>query len=1072
MKKLLHPWKPVGVLLLSFLSQQAVQAEDVRLNTFNSSNLISTSLDEVNRSGEIAAEQAIPIAGTITDMDGAPLPGVTVMIKGTTLGTTTDIDGNFSIDVPDENAVLVFSYVGFVSEEVVVGSQSQISISLLPDLQTLSELVVVGYGTQKKSDVTGALVSVGEEEIKARPIVNALEAMQGKAAGVDITSNERPGEVGQINIRGVRSLTASNAPLYVVDGVPLMSASGIETINPLDIESMDILKDASATAIYGSRGANGVVLITTKRGKAGKTTLNYSGSTTVENIHDRTEMMDADEYLTWRRWAYYYADPNQYPRGDQPTQDNDYAIFLGGNDPYAWNNILKGWEGGTWDGSKVETTDWRDMVTQTAITHVHNLSASGGNDKVRAFGSVGYLDNEGTMKGQSFTRYSSKLSVDLTPNDWFEMGASINASYSIQQYGQSRTGGSDSSPGSIYAAANGVFPYAVPFDDEGNRITFPGGDDLVRTVVDEWKYTDNERKMLRAIGSLYAQVNILPGLRYRVNFGPDFRYYRNGVFIDELSVVRNGSPNFVSLRNQNDFSWTLDNLIYYDKSFEQHDFGLTLLQTTSNWNQNSSSMSAQGIPLPSQKWNALNQQNVPELAGYDSNLIERQLMSYMGRLNYSFANKYLLTLSGRWDGASQLADGHKWTFFPSAALAWRLDQEEWMSGVSLVNQLKLRVGVGTTGNSAVDPYSTKGSVVSLFYPYGSSGTPGYVPSEFLIRDGDLSLANPELGWEKTTQYNFGVDFGFFDNRIFGTIDAYTSRTTDLLMEMRIPSLTGYNTTFANIGETKNKGIDITLNTVNVRAGAFTWESGINAAWQKDEIVSLANGKEDDIANLWFIGQPISHTLNDDIVPGIVYNYESNGLWKEEDREEMEKFNANGHKFQVGMSRPVDQNGDYTIDPNDDRVIGDNTRPRWTVGMTNTLTYKNFDLSIFIFGRLGYTHNTGGEWQGGRYTQRSIDYYNENNTNAEYQKPIYNVAGGDPYYNILGLRSGSFIKIRNINLGYTLPVSVSERIGVERLKVYVQARNPGMIYSKIDWLDMDTGLSTWNRGFVVGLDVSF
>jgi TonB-dependent starch-binding outer membrane protein SusC len=438
------------------------------------------------------------------------------------------------------------------------------------------------------------------------------------------------------------------------------------------------------------------------------------------------------------------------------------------------------------------------------------------------------------------------------------------------------------------------------------------------------------------------------------------------------------------------------------------------------------------------------------------------LMSYMGRLNYGFADRYLLTVSGRWDGASQLAQTHKWAFFPSAALGWRLDQENWMKDFRFVNQLKVRLGVGTTGNSAIDPYQTQGGVVSLFYPYGSAVVPGYVPSESLVSGGDLALANPALGWERTTQYNLGLDFSFLNGRVSGVVDLYTSRTTDLLMQMSIPALTGYTTTYANIGETKNKGIDVSLNTINLQTGGFTWETNLNAAWQKDEIASLANGKADDISNNWFIGESI----------GVIYGYASNGLWREGDEEEMQKFNANGHSFQVGMSHPADQNGDNRINPNDDRVLVGNTRPRWTVGLTNTFTYKNFDLSAFIYGRLGYTYNTGGEWQGGRYVQRSIDYYNENNKDAEYQKPIYNVAGGDPYYNILGYRSGSFLKIRNINLGYTFPKLITDKIRMESLKIYVQARNPGMVYSAIDWLDMDTGISTWNRAYVFGLNVGF
>ncbi|HZL10668.1 MAG TPA: TonB-dependent receptor [Prolixibacteraceae bacterium] len=1014
------------------------------------------------------------VTGKVTDSSGNPLPGVSVVLKGTTNGTITDTNGNYSISNIPLNATLQFSFVGMKMQQVSVGNKTILNVTLEDETIGIEEVVAIGYGTQKKSDVTGSMIRVSEEELNSRPVANAIEAMQGKAAGVDITSNERPGEIGKIFIRGLRSLTASNSPLYVLDGIPIMSSSGIETMNPADIESIDILKDASATAIYGSRGANGVVLVTTKKGKAGKLSFNYSGSMTIENIQDRTEMMGASEYLTWRRWGYYYLDPAKYPRGDQPTQENDYKIFLGANDQSAWNNIMKGWDGGTWDGSKVQTTDWAAIVTQTGVSSQHNISASGGTEKMKAYVSFGYLDTKGTMKGQSYTRYTTKVSVDVNPIKWFEMGASINSTYSIQQYGQSHISG-QSTPGSIYAAANSVLPYAVPYDANGNRITYPGGDDGMKTIVDEWNYSINERKMFRAMGSLYAQLNILPGLKYRANFGPDFRFFKNGTYTDAMSVDRLGSPNIASLRNQNDFSWTLDNLLYFDKKIDKHTFGATLLQTTSAWNTNFSTMSAQGIPLVSQKWNALNKNNIASLDNWDSGLTDRQLMSYMGRFNYSFADKYLLTVSGRWDGASQLAAGHKWAFFPSAALAWRIDQENWIKNIDWINQLKARLGVGTTGNSAIQPYQTKGGVVSLFYPFGSSVVPGYVPSESLIKDGNLAMANQNLGWEKTTQYNLGFDFSLLRGRVSGVLDLYTSQTKNLLMQMNIPSLTGYTTTFSNVGETKNNGIDITINTVNVKTKDFTWETSLNAAWQENKIVSLSNGKSDDISNLWFIGQPI----------GVIYSYASAGLWHEEDAAEMAKFNANGHKFQIGGSRPVDQNGDHKISPNDDRVIIGNTIPRWTVGLTNSFTYKNFDFSCFLYGRLGYTFNTGGEWQGGRGTQRSISYYNENNKNAEYQKPIYNVGVGDPYYNIMGYRSGSFIKIRDINLGYTFPVLIAKKLGLETLKIYVQAKNPGILYSKVDWLDMDLSISgngtnndptistsAANRGFIFGVNVGF
>ena len=1013
------------------------------------------------------------ITGLVVDGNGESIIGASVLVKGTTNGIITDIDGKFTLNDVPEAGVIQISYIGYKTQEISAKNKANLKVVLVEDNEMLDEVVVVGYGVQKKSDVTGAMIRVGSEELNSRPVANAFEAMQGKAAGVDIVSNERPGEVGTINVRGVRSLSASNTPLYVVDGIPLMSNSGIETLNPQDIESIDVLKDASATAIYGSRGANGVILVTTKSGKEGKMSLNYSGTVTIENLQDYSEMMNSAEYIDWRRWAYYYKEPNKYPRGDQPTKDSDYLIFNGAKDPYAWRNIEKGWAGGSWNGAAVPTTDWADMVTQTGITHEHTLSASGGSEKVKGYASIGYLNNEGTVKGQSYTRYTAKVSLDMDPTKWFKMGLNINGTFSNQQYGSSAQAVGQmvkDRPSNLYAASTSLYPYAVPYDDEGNRIDYPGGDDKVKTIVDEWNYSENERRMFRAIGSLYAQLDLgeiyspLKGLRYRFNFGPDFRYYRNGSFQDAKSVSREGT-NRAKLSNSSDFSWTLDNLIYYDREIGKHSFGVTLLQSATKYRYEESSMAAINIPLPSAKWNALSKKNISALDDWSSGLTEKQLLSYMFRLNYDYNNKYLLTVSGRWDGASQLAQGNKWAFFPSAALGWRLDQEGFLQDISWINQLKLRVGVGVTGNSAIDPYQTKGAVVPVYYPFGASPTPGFVASESIAKDGNVAMANKDLTWEKTTQYNIGVDYSVLNGRISGVLDFYTSRTTDLLMEMTIPSLNGYTNTYANVGKTSNIGIDLTLNTVNVKTRSFEWSTSINAAWQKDKIDELANGKEDDINNSWFIGQAL----------GVIYGYQSAGIWKEEDAAEMAKFNAKGHSFQAGMARPVDQNGDYKIDPNDDRVVIGHTRPRWTFGMTNTFSYKNFDLSVMLYGRFDYMVDTGGEWQGGRYTQRKINYYNENNKNAEYQKPIHDDGGGDPYYQILGYKNGSFLKVRNISLGYTFPQTLVKKWNLSNLKVYVQAKNPGRIFSNIDFLELDASqnlTSIWNRGFTIGLNVGF
>ena len=1026
--------------------------------------------------GGLAAQTPQPILkGKVIDRGGETVIGAHVKWKNAQGGAVTDLDGNFSI--PETGTELVISFLGYKTQTIKIKpGQKNLVITLEDDAQDLDELVVVGYGTQKKASLTGSIETIKSEDLLSLPTANLDEALYGQVAGLQVmqtTGDPSSAKEANLHIRGI-----NNSPLLVIDGVPRFGTTTsdgemrLSDLNPDDIESISILKDAASCAIYGNRGANGVILVTTKSGKEGKMSLNYSGTVTIENLQDYSEMMNSAEYIDWRRWSYYYLNPSKYPRGDQPTKENDYEIFLGATDPTAWKNIEMGWAGGTWDGSRVPNTDWCDMVTQTGITHEHTLSASGGTDKMKGYASIGYLDNEGTVKGQAYTRYTTKLSLDLKPTKWFNLGLNVNGTFSEQQYGSSASSVGQlikGMPSNLYAASTSLFPYASPYDENGNRIEYPGGDDKVKNVMNEWNNSQNERRMFRAIGSLYAQLDLgeiyapLKGLRYRFNFGPDFRYYRNGTFRNEESISSEGK-NRASLSNQSDFSWTLDNLIYYDKEIGKHSFGLTLLQSATGYHYEESSMAAEGIPLESAKWNALSKENVSLLDEWNSGLIEKQLLSYMFRVNYDYNNKYLLTVSGRWDGASQLAEGNKWAFFPSAALGWRLDQEEFLKDVTWLNQLKFRLGVGVTGNSAIDPYQTKGAIVSLYYPFGATLAPGYAASEPLIKDGAVAMANKDLSWEKTTQYNIGLDYSVLNGRISGVLDFYTSRTTDLLMAMTIPSLNGYTNTYANVGKTSNIGVDITLNTVNIKTPDFEWSTSINAAWQKDKIDELANGKEDDINNNWFIGQAL----------GVIYGYECGGLWKE-DAAEMAKFNAKGHSFQAGMVRPVDQNGDYKIDPNDDRVIIGHTRPRWTFGMTNTFTYKNFDLSVMMYGRFDYMVDTGGEWQGGRYMQRKINYYNENNKNAEYQKPIYNIGGGDPYYRIVGYKNGSFLKVRNISLGYTFPQTLIKKWNLSNLKVYVQAKNPGRIFSNIDFLELDASqafTSTWNRGFTIGLNVGF
>ena len=1005
------------------------------------------------------------VSGKVLDETGKPVVGATVQVKGSSIATATSTDGSYSLMAPSGSSVLVVTSIGYTQVEVPINNKEEVIVTTTSTAAELQDIVVTGYTTVKRKDLTGSIGGMNAKDIRARQADNALKAMQGKIAGVDISSNERPGTVDSIRIRGERSVNATNSPLYVVDNIPL-SSGGIEYLNPNDIESIDVLKDASATAIYGSRGANGVVIVTTKQGKSGKTQINLYSTTTFETIKDWAPIMSASQYIDFRRWAYYYSNPAVYPRGDNPNINNDKTIFLGTADPTAWKNIEQGWAGGTWDGSKVGNTEWTDLVSQTGITSDNLISVSGGSNKIKAYASFGYLNNKGTSIGQKFTRYSTKASVDIQATDWFSMGLTANLSYGVQEFGQSNiTVGSfvGTPPNSIYNSARALFKWALPYDAAGNRIIYPGGDVAIKTVVDEEKYTQDQRATLRAFASLYAQLDfgkilpVLKGLKYRFNFGPDFSNYTNGTYIDGKSAASSGI-NGASLQEAKVYSWTLDNLLYYDKTYKKHTFGVTLLQSATKYVANPvNRIIGTGIPFASQKWYELNSRVIPATnlsINTVSPLTESQLSSYMGRLNYGFDDRYLATVSVRQDAASQLGEGNKTDVFPSAAIAWRISREKFMQNVAFVNDLKFRVGVGVTGNSSVNPYQTLTFTVPYFYPNGGTVSAASLPN--------TQLGNPDLKWEKTTQFNLGIDFSILNRRVSGSIDAYTSETKNLIFPQQLPSVTGYLTTLANLGKTSNKGVDITINTVNVTTKDFQWTTNLNVSWQEDKLVEGAFGKNVDVLNNLFPGHPIR----------VMYGFASNGMWQYSDTALLKKFAQNGNTFTPGQVRPIDQNGDNKIDANYDRVIIGHTRPRWIVGMTNTFTYKGLDFSFFIYGRMNYWFNQGGEAQVARGNQRQIDYWTENNQDAEYQKPSYSVASGDVYSPSLGYLKADFLKIRYVTLGYNFPNKIVSKMHMSNLRVYFQATNPGRLFSKIDFMDMDVASTISNRGFTFGVNAGF
>lgn len=957
------------------------------------------------------------------------------------------------------------------------------SVTMKDDALLLEEAVAVGYGTMKKSDITGAMVSVKSEELVQNPVLNAVEALQGKAAGVIIGNNGRPGSAGSINIRGTNSFS-SGSPLIVIDGVVAQSV-GLDMINPQDIETIDILKDASATAIYGARGGSGVILVTTKRGNSGKLSLSYSGTFSAEKIYEVVPYMDAAQTLEWRRWAMYYAGETNIP-GDQPNIDVDYkGINIKGISDTAWANILKGWgltmdqwnagqKSTNWDPSKIASTDWTQFTDRVGITHEHTLSASGGTDKMKAYVSLGYMNNKGTTIGQEYQRYTFRTSVDITPVKWFSMGGSINARFGDQEYGVDGSGGaSNSVPGSLRAKAQALFPYAVPYDEHGDVVVIPDGNSLNATVVDEFGKTELSNLNYNFTGSFYAGLDFgemwapLKGLTFKSTFGPQLSFSQSYKYMSGDSAVRiaqKGGQDLVTSSASKNFSWTLDNIVSYARTFGDHSVNATLLQEA--WykmNTTLYSMSGYGIALKevgmemTQKWWGLGNGTYTRDGEPSFNsLTETQMESYMARLNYSYKNKYIATVSFRRDGASQLGVGHKWANFPSVALAWRIDQENFMKNVNWIDQLKLRAGWGKTGNYNVGAYASKDNLSRGTLPFGGKAITVYYTPE--------SFANQSIGWELTDQYNVGLDFSVLKGRISGVIDVYKNITKGMIFSVSLPSVSGFTGTKENLGQVNNGGFDFTLNTINISRKDFNWRSTVNLGYNQNKIIELQNGKEDMVNDGRFIGYPTS----------VAYTFESMGLWGDsaEELAEMAKFNANGNNFQPGMTRVKDQNGDYKIDANNDRVIMGNSTPKFTLGFNNTLRWKNFTLDIFMYGRFGYFTQTGAG-QNTATPSRVLDYYTDNHKNSTYGRPSFAKESTEDSYagNLIQIKHAGWLKVRQISLGYMLPQKFVNKLGLNTIKATAQLKNPFSIYDSCFWTDSDAGQSV-NRGLVFGLNIGF
>lgn len=986
------------------------------------------------------------ISGKVTDDTGNGMPGVNIIFKGTSDGTTTDSDGAYTLRLKagQENSTLVFSFIGYTPQEIAVNNQSSISVMMVPDLQQLSEIIVVGYGSQEKRDVTSSISSVSGEALSRIPTGNAMDAMKGQIAGVDILQNGgRPGESPSVVIRGRRSLAASNEPLFVIDGIPMTAGiSSIADFNPADIASVEVLKDAASQAIYGSRGSNGVILVTTKRGAPGTASVNFSTSYGVSQPFKLIPMMNGEQFANLKREANRLGANGQSGRaawGDVgSTIPADAAVF---NDAVELNSVQNGL-----------STDWQDLIYQNGAQLNQQLSVSAGSEKSSIRIAISNFQEDGLIEGTDYGKYTARINADQDIGKRFRVGISSIISNAKQNWGS----------GSVISEGVNQTPLGLPYDANGGIIFLPISDGIRSNPLSELvpgKRVD-ERKINRVFSSVYMDAKIIDGLTYKFLFGQDLQTFQRGIFEGQFTNTRkNGTPS-ASLEKAQRFGYTLENLLTYKKSIGDHDIGLTFLQSAAEQTLESNAVSASNLPYESALWNNL---GLGSITSFPSNYEEYQLLSFMGRINYSYKGKYLLQASMRWDGSSRLAPGHKWANFPGVSAGWRIKDEGFMSGVNFVSELKLRASYGKVGNTAVGPYQTQGTLLNTLYDWNNVDARGFrldlIPSE-------------ELGWEYSESFDAGLDFGLFNGRLTGYFDYYhTSTGVSLLLNRQLPPTSGYASILQNIGGTETSGFEITLmSTLLDQPNGLKWSAEFNLGSLKEKIVDLAQRGPDgelknDVGNGWFIGEPVR----------VFYDYNKLGIWQVEEKDQAATYG----QF-PGEIKLEDVNNDGKIDLTNDRKVIGNDVPKAYGGLTNRLTYKGIDLSFFFYYRLGFMINSqfsnDQATMQGRYNNLNIDYWTVDNPTNAYPRPNKNQEN-ITYGSSMNYVEGGFIKLRNITLGYTLPGSIASKLKMTHLRVFTSAQNP-IIWSKYKMFDPErvgnvtSGEMPSYQLFLGGIEIGF
>lgn len=1014
----------------------------------------------------LPAAQAKTIKGTVVDEKGETMIGVTVLVKGTTHGVVTDLDGNFSVDAP-QGSVLVVSYVGYKTQEITITAQSQLNIKMVPDSESLDEVVVIGYGTTKKRDLTGAITSVKSADITLNPGANPMEALQGKVAGLDITrTSGQAGEGVKMQLRGTRSFTASGDPTFIIDGMP----GDYATLNPNDIESIEVLKDASSTAVYGASGANGVIIITTKSGREGKINVDFNAYVGFNGWSQVPEMRSGESYL-------------------QGIRDAQTATGNVQNDEELLNNVLGA---GSYELHQAgKYIDWADELLKTGFTQNYSVSFSGGTERTKAYLSLNYSDERGQYDDDEYKVYSSNIRIDHKVKNWLNAGVNAQMSYVHRNR--------------AYASLDRALlsqPLGEVYDEEGNLKVNPSAGNLTNLLLNNKGNYRNQNQNYRLYFNPYIEVKPVKGLTILSRIGATLNFTRTNYFqgigsyqyyntsgADAVGTNVNVYAQITQRRNYN-YKW--ENVATYNfQILNDHDFTITAV-TSWNHNQNDETIQKEtNISDNAYLWHnmGINNEYVTASSLYQMS----KGFGLIGRISYSYLGKYLFSASVRHDGSSRLAKGNRWDTFPAVSAGWRISDEGFMGETkNWLDNLKIRAGYGVTGTAAIDPYTTTSNIEESTLSFSGINSTIYRFSE--------EYTNRNLGWEKSYNTNIGLDAAFFNNRIDFSADYYMTTTKGVIWSRKLPIVNGGFTATTqysmnmNICKTENRGFEMALNTRNIDTKGFRWNSSITFNYNKEKIVSLIDGTANNIQNGDYsltIGEPVNS----------FYHYKIDGVWQLGEETDAAVFGMQPGDLKInvpGMRKESDgvfyktdeESGEtvyynaenqYTISGSDYQVLGHNS-PDWTLGFQNTFNYKNFDLSIFMYMRWGqmikYSMLGAYDPTGVNNFPTYFNYWTESNPSNDF--PAINANRSlDSYtgYYALQYVDGSFFKIKNITLGYTLPKTWLNRAGISKCRFYATITNPLVVAKSHLLKDYDPEMNgslnyPLTKQLVFGVNLSF